>query len=76
MGWLPADPVKLRAAFYKAHRGKPHAANKAWNAAVKNAGLVPITDGITPPLWLQLVPGITNTWQVRVWLCDSNDSPL
>jgi hypothetical protein len=51
---LPADPVKLRAAFYKHHGGTNHAANVAWRRAVKTAGLVLINgtfdrDDPSPP---------------------------
>src|SRR6476659_6712865 len=33
---LPADPEKLRAAFYRHHGGSTHAANTGWNRAVNN----------------------------------------
>jgi hypothetical protein len=40
VGGLPADIEKLRTAFYKVHGGDTHAANVAWNRAVKRAMLV------------------------------------
>jgi hypothetical protein len=36
---LPADPNKLREAFYKYHGGKGHTANVAWHRALDAAGL-------------------------------------
>ena len=41
---LPADMEVLREAFYKAHGGATHAANRAWNRAIEEAGLV-LVDG-------------------------------
>ena len=45
VGGLPADPVKLRKAFYAHHQGKRHTANAAWNRALREAKLVPTGDG-------------------------------
>ena len=41
---LPADMEVLREAFYKAHGGAKHAANRAWNRAIEEVGLV-LVDG-------------------------------
>jgi hypothetical protein len=37
---LPADMEVLREAFYTAHGGATHAANRAWNRAIDEVGLV------------------------------------
>ena len=37
---LPADPEELKKAFYKYHGGSNHAANAAWNRAIKEAEFV------------------------------------
>jgi len=36
----PAEPEALRRAFYEFHGGKDHAANVAWNRAIREIGLV------------------------------------
>jgi hypothetical protein len=38
---LPCDVEKLRAAFYRLHKGSLHAANAAWNRAINARGLGP-----------------------------------
>jgi len=45
VGGLPADPDKLRKAFYAHHRGKRHTANVAWHRALRDAKLVLTSDG-------------------------------
>jgi hypothetical protein len=46
---LPADVEVLRAAFNGIHGGKPHAANTAWNRAVKERGFRFVGDRVDFP---------------------------